>query len=79
MKFDGVEIDMLYARVAERVITKDMSLRDSNVLRNLDMRCVRSLNGCRVTDEIINLVPDIETFRMTLRAIKIWAKSKLIF
>lgn len=46
------------------------------LLKNLDQKCVRSLNGCRVTDEILRLVPNIENFRLALRAIKLWAKSK---
>lgn len=49
------------------------------LLKNLDQKCVRSLNGCRVTDEILRLVPNIENFRLALRAIKLWAKRKLIY
>lgn len=48
------------------------------LLKNLDPKCVRSLNGCRVTDEILRLVPNIDNFRLALRAIKLWAKSTTI-
>lgn len=48
------------------------------LLKNLDQKCVRSLNGCRVTDEILRLVPNIENFRLTLISIKLWAKRKFI-
>jgi len=79
MKFDGIEIDLLFARLALTTIPEDLDLLDENLLKNLDPRCVRSLNGCRVTDEILHLVPNIANFRMTLRALKLWAKNHLIY
>lgn len=79
MTFDNIEIDMTFARLALKEIPEDQELTDDQLLRNLDMKCVRSLNGCRVTDEILRLVPNIDSFRLALRAIKLWAKSKLTF
>ncbi|XP_060773966.1 poly(A) polymerase alpha [Neoarius graeffei] len=77
--FDGIEIDILFARLALQTIPENLDLRDDSLLRNLDIRCIRSLNGCRVTDEILHLVPSIENFRLTLRAIKLWAKRHNIY
>ncbi|GLV33739.1 hiiragi [Carabus blaptoides fortunei] len=79
MNFDGIEIDMLFARLALKEIPDTMDLRDDNLLKNLDPKCVRSLNGCRVTDEILRLVPNIDNFRLALRAIKLWAKKHGIY
>ncbi|XP_072933961.1 poly(A) polymerase type 3 [Epargyreus clarus] len=79
MNFDGIEIDLLFARLALKEIPDSFDLRDDMLLKNLDQKCVRSLNGCRVTDEILRLVPDISNFRLTLRAIKLWAKRHGIY
>uniref|UniRef100_A0A667XGM0 polynucleotide adenylyltransferase n=1 Tax=Myripristis murdjan TaxID=586833 RepID=A0A667XGM0_9TELE len=78
-KFDGIEIDLLFARLALQAIPDNLDLRGDSILRNLDIRCIRSLNGCRVTDEILYLVPNKENFRLTLRAIKLWAKRRGIY
>ncbi|XP_047541008.1 poly(A) polymerase type 3 [Vanessa atalanta] len=79
MNFDGIEIDLLFARLALKEIPDSFDLRDDILLKNLDQKCVRSLNGCRVTDEILRLVPNINNFRLTLRAIKLWAKRHGIY
>lgn len=76
MNFDGIEIDLLFARLTLKEITDDFDLSDDMLLKNLDQKCVRSLNGCRVTDQILRLVPHIENYRLALRAIKLWAKRK---
>ncbi|CAN8031817.1 unnamed protein product [Ixodes persulcatus] len=79
MTFAGIELDMLFARLALKDIPEQQDLRDVNILKNLDPKCVRSLNGCRVTDEILHLVPNRETFRLSLRAIKLWAKKHGVY
>lgn len=79
MKFDAIEIDLLFARLALKEIPDNFDLQDDMLLKNLDQKCVRSLNGCRVTDEILRLVPNVENFRLALRAIKLWAKRHGIY
>ncbi|XP_058446025.1 poly(A) polymerase type 3 [Malaya genurostris] len=79
MNFDGIEIDLLFARLALKEIPDNFDLRDDMLLKNLDPKSVRSLNGCRVTDEILRLVPNIANFRLALRAIKLWAKKHGIY
>ncbi|XP_076016256.1 poly(A) polymerase alpha [Genypterus blacodes] len=79
LSFDGIEIDILFARLALTTIPENLDLRDDGLLKNLDIRCIRSLNGCRVTDEILHLVPNVENFRLTLRTIKLWAKRRNIY
>lgn len=78
-EFDGIELDMVFARLSLPTITDSLDLKDDNILRNLDIKCIRSLNGCRVTDEILNLVPNVDTFRLMLRTIKLWAKKNGIY
>ncbi|RWS10561.1 poly(A) polymerase-like protein 2, partial [Dinothrombium tinctorium] len=97
-KIDGIELDILFARLALKNIPSDQDLRycthcsnsfnsphsfgdtsNRELLRNLEQKCVRSLNGCRVTDDILQLVPNHESFRLALRAIKFWAKRMGIY
>ncbi|NXI90297.1 PAPOG polymerase, partial [Psophia crepitans] len=78
-EFDGIEIDLVFARLTVQSVSDNLDLRDDSRLKSLDIRCIRSLNGCRVTDEILHLVPNKENFRLTLRAIKLWAKRRGIY
>lgn len=78
-QIDEIELDLLFARLSLKNIPDEFELSDGNILRNLDQKCVRSLNGCRVTDAILSLVPEIEPFRLALRAIKLWAKKRGVY
>ncbi|ROT38844.1 Poly(A) polymerase [Sodiomyces alkalinus F11] len=84
IKFDflGISIDLIFSRIAslkQLPKDKDWNLKDSNILRGLDEAELRSLNGTRVTDEIISLVPEPSTFRLALRAIKLWAQRRAVY
>jgi poly(A) polymerase len=80
MVFDDVDIDLLFARVSFTNVGDDVvNLLDDNILRNCDKESIRSLNGCRVTDIILKLVPNDQSFRTTLRCIKLWAKNRGIY
>jgi poly(A) polymerase len=79
LKYSGIDIDLLYGRVASASqIPKDMSMLDMNLLRGLTDPEVRCLNGVRTADEILNLVPQAAVFRVALRVIKLWASRRAI-
>ncbi|CAG8591893.1 5828_t:CDS:10, partial [Diversispora eburnea] len=73
------EIDLVFARLNLSRVPDDLELRENSLLENLDETCVRSINGSRVTDEILRLVPSIPAFRKSLRCIKLWAKRRAIY
>ncbi|KAF4619923.1 hypothetical protein D9613_004921 [Agrocybe pediades] len=75
----GIPLDFLMARLALSSVPDNLTLKDDNLLRSLDERCVRSLNGSRVIDEILRLVPNVQVFRDALRCIKLWAQKRAIY
>ncbi|THC91892.1 hypothetical protein EYZ11_008644 [Aspergillus tanneri] len=74
LELSGISIDLIFARLIIPSVPLNLDLKNNDYLRGLDEREVRSLNGTRVTDEILELVPQQKTFRFALRAIKLWAQ-----
>lgn len=78
-EYRSVEIDLLFASLEMTRLTNKFNILDDSVLRNVDEATQRSINGVRVTDAILNLVPNILNFRTVLRAVKLWAKRRAIY
>ncbi|KAL8458392.1 hypothetical protein ACS0TY_036056 [Phlomoides rotata] len=78
-KFDGISIDLLYASTSLLVVPDDLDISNISILQDIDEPTARSLNGCRVADQILKLVPSVENFRMTLQCLKFWAKRRGVY
>ncbi|KAF6015389.1 hypothetical protein HII12_000932 [Brettanomyces bruxellensis] len=77
--FDGIDIDIICARLDIPQVPLDLQLNSNDLLRNIDDQDLRALNGTRVTDLILKLVPQKTVFRHALRTIKLWAKKRAIY
>ncbi|RXG51507.1 Poly(A) polymerase gamma [Armadillidium vulgare] len=78
VKINGISVQMFFARLSQNKVPDNIDLTNDNILKDLDERCFRSLNGYRVADQILRQVPKRDTFMLALRAIKLWAKGKLV-
>ncbi|CCW67866.1 unnamed protein product [Phytomonas sp. Hart1] len=76
MVCDGIDIDLSFGCIRQdrvpEVITDDL-------LQGLDEQSVLSCNAVRVAHNIMDLVPNKAVFRQTLRFVKAWGKSRLIY
>lgn len=76
--FDGIPIDLVFATLAMQSIPHDLQIEERHLL-SLSDSTVRALNGTRVAPEILRLVPNVDNFRTTLRAVKLWAKKRGVY
>ncbi|PIC53251.1 hypothetical protein B9Z55_003034 [Caenorhabditis nigoni] len=79
MEYAEIEIDLLFCSLDLPEVPEDLDISNDALLKNLDQESVRSLNGTKCTEMILQLVPNQETFALTLRAVKIWAKNHGIY
>lgn len=78
--FRGFEIDMAYTSLPSYTsVPEDLDVCATSVLLNLDDPGVKSLNGCRVADQLLREVPNHDAFRVALRTLRLWAQRRGIY
>ncbi|XP_009590147.1 nuclear poly(A) polymerase 3 [Nicotiana tomentosiformis] len=78
-KFDGISIDLPYARLKVISIPENVDVFNPFFLKNIDDTSWKSLSGVRANRSILHLVPNIEIFQAVLRCIKFWAKRRGVY
>ncbi|XP_029944231.1 poly(A) polymerase beta-like [Salarias fasciatus] len=79
LTYKGEKMDLVYVQYPEDSVPEAVDLMDDGLVRGLDPRCVRSLNGYRDSVQILRCVPNVYVFRTVLRIIKVWAKKRQIY
>ncbi|XP_059280804.1 nuclear poly(A) polymerase 3-like isoform X1 [Lycium ferocissimum] len=78
-KFDGISIDLPYARLKVISIPEDVDVFNPFFLKNIDDTSWKSLSGVRANRRILQLVPNVEIFQAVLRCVKLWAKKRGVY
>lgn len=81
LEYSGISIDLIFCSLASQTsVPKSLeTLQNDELLRGLDDTDLRCVNGTRVSDDLLDLVPEHATFRVALRGIKLWAKRRAIY
>ncbi|XP_060685404.1 poly(A) polymerase alpha isoform X2 [Hemiscyllium ocellatum] len=75
LSFDGIEIDILFARLALQTIPEDLDLRDDVLLKNLDLRCIRSLNGHNIYSNILGFLGGVSWAMLVARTCQLYPNA----
>ena len=79
LRVGSTDVDLLFAPLACDELPEPLDVMDDAVLEGLDEAAIRSLNGARVAEMLLSLVPDPAVFRVALRAVKRWARCKGLY
>ena len=75
----GISIDLIFSNLQVASVPSSLQMTDNNLLRGLNEIDLRCVNGTRVTDRILAVVPQTKPFRLALRAVKLWAQRRAIY
>jgi poly(A) polymerase len=80
IEYRGVSIDLIFASLPKKAsIPATMDTIDKKDLEGLSEEATRSVNGTRVTKELLAAIPQKQSFKHALRAIKLWSNRRGIY
>ncbi|KAI1727057.1 poly(A) polymerase central domain-containing protein [Ditylenchus destructor] len=80
-KYEDINIDFLFAQLWTPTVREDLHLHElliGNDFRMKPANYQHTVNGCLVAEELLASVGNIENFRTTLRAVRLWAKNRAL-
>jgi len=80
LKISSIMVDIVFAKVNRKVLESNETINFTEpVLRDMSAEMIRGVNAFRTGKKILESVPNIFNYKMTLRAIKLWARRKAIY
>eukprot|EP00398_MALV-I-01_sp_L67-1_P000127 gene127-218_t len=82
LQMNEIDIDLLFARLAVGKVRGEIAtMDDSSLLKDMDDKSVRCINGLRVAAKILEQIQpaNLSTFETVLRFIKFWARRRGIY
>ena len=77
--YEEINIDLQIAILPRNSIPENLNILDNQVLVGVDPATEKSLNGPRVTELMIKLTPNRESFICVLRIVRRWAKRRGLY
>ncbi|GLD95102.1 hypothetical protein PINS_up003727 [Pythium insidiosum] len=77
--YEEINIDLQIAILPRNTIPDNLNILDDNILAGVDTATEKSLNGPRVTELMIKLTPNRDSFISVLRIVRRWAKRRGIY
>uniref|UniRef100_A0A8C0ZCL8 polynucleotide adenylyltransferase n=1 Tax=Cyanistes caeruleus TaxID=156563 RepID=A0A8C0ZCL8_CYACU len=74
-EFDGIEIDLVFAKLSLPTVSDDLDLRDDSCLKSLDIRCIRSLNGRGVYSNIMGFLGGVSWAMLVARICQLYPNA----
>ncbi|KAM7368172.1 hypothetical protein PAMP_014418 [Pampus punctatissimus] len=72
LSYDGVEIDLVFARVALKSIPENLNFRDNNLVKGINKHCVRSLNGRNIYSNTLGFLGGVSWAILVARVCQLY-------